>query len=266
MHAQLSEILNLSDLSVEDNRSNKTLNQGFSMLLSPNVFESFAKERLELEEMKKQFNTKLDLIKKEEKKRLMELKKVEEDGFAVDVDREYHSHLKDIEAKELAAINKLQEKLNVQVNKLNDRIKELARGHQNIAILKESIKDANTNLKEAIKGIKTSFKDQKEMLLKSHKKERKGIIAIHKEKLQINGARTPKNIDITDTAMDEGSVESEDDEKDGDDTPDFTCEMIFAGGTRCKGTMHDTCNNRRCIYANKSICVDCWTKHAHVYN
>ena len=83
MNEKLRELLDFPELGSNDDRSGEVINRGFAMLLVPSVFKDFANGRINLSKQKKEASDRQLALKKAEKKRAEERKKIIDDAAHV---------------------------------------------------------------------------------------------------------------------------------------------------------------------------------------
>ena len=294
MNEKLRELLDFPELGPNDDRSGEAINRGFAMLLVPSVFKDFANDRINLSKQKKEASDRQLALKKAEKKRAEERKKIIDDAACQFFDEQHKIDIENIDNEESEAIDKLKTLKDTEIEKLNKgtKSKQSASTQSKKA---GTIKSIESTFKAAVKLLKESYSATKRRLQSTYKAERKVIIATHNLTLMQNGARDialTTNIDITDTAMNdygeditidtEGEFEDEGNEFDDNNDPNnnddaivpfnevdndpyyFKCNFANRHNIRCPRNYWGLCDLDGCKYSKIELCSDCLRTHTHV--
>ena len=164
MYNQLKEILDFPPILLPENdRSMVATNQGFAMVLNDSVFTEFAEDKLRLEELISQNNSRVNEAKKLQKKKLDNEKKMKNDEIAKGVDDDLVLSLQISSTKELAEIETHEKRNAIQISSLKATIpkKSDADSKATKAAINQSIKLIENDHKETIKEIKSRYKKER---------------------------------------------------------------------------------------------------------
>jgi hypothetical protein len=277
MYNQLKEILDFPPILLPENdRSMVATNQGFAMVLNDSVFTEFAEDKLRLEELISQNNSRVNEAKKLQKKKLDNEKKMKNDEIAKGVDDDLVLSLQISSTKELAEIETHEKRNAIQISNLKATIpkKSDADSKATKAAINQSIKLIENDHKETIKEIKSRYKKERNGLKEDSKKERFKIIQIYRKNLFDRGATNAIEIDITETPMvvddnDSDDNDNDDNDNDNDDNgidPNYwLCGMVISSnGARCPRNFEGLCARSKCKYSTISLCGNCLLRHKHV--